>query len=788
MDQKILPLIAVRDLVVFPGSVIPISIQRESSIAALEEALSTDKKVFLSMQKNKDQDSPNPEDLYLIGTVARIDQTQRLPDGIINILVTGENKAKIKAFVQETPHFRVETEEITENIYTKEELTSIVKPLLDQFRKLVTLGKPIPLDILPNLNELTSPIGLLDILIANIDLKSKEKQRLLEENDLKKRIKQVSTYLSGELSVMSTARKIQDQTAEEIGKTAKEAFLREQLKTIEKELGVKEEREEYAELERKIKSSGMPEEVLAKAVKELDRLKRVPTFSPEVSYIRTYLDLLVDLPWSKKTESKIDVKGAEKILNQDHYGLKKVKERILEYLAVKKLTGKIRGPILCFAGPPGVGKTSIGRSIARAMNRKFVKVSLGGIRDEAEIRGHRRTYVGALPGRIIQGIKDAETNNPVFMLDEIDKMGFDFRGDPSAALLEALDPEQNRDFSDHYLEVPFDLSDVVFITTANNLENIPPALRDRMEIIDFPGYTEEEKFHIAENFLIPKQIEIHGLDKKQISFTTSSLRKIISKYTREAGVRNLERELSAVCRKVARDIAENKSKKVTVSDQTVSKYLGPEKFLPWSVGKTDEVGVSTGLAWTEAGGEVLNIETTLMPGKGNLILTGHLGDVMKESAQAALSYVRSKLSELGIKENITSKYDIHLHVPSGAIPKDGPSAGTAMATSLMSAIAKVPAHYDVAMTGEITLLGRVLEIGGVKEKVLAAHRAGIKTVILPKRNEKDLDEIPAKTKADLKFVFVSNMDEVLKVSLRNYPNRVNKPSSESNLTASFPAA
>lgn len=788
MDQKILPLIAVRDVVIFPGSVIPISIKRESSIAALEEALNEDKKVFLSMQKNKDQDSPAPEDLYLIGTIARVDQIQRLPDGIINVLVTGFAKAKVKAFVQESPHYRVETEEIEETLYNKEELVSVVRPLLEQFRKLITLGKPIPLDILPSLNDFNSPISLLDIIIANIDLKSKEKQALLEENDLKKRIKLVASHLSGELSVMSTARKIQDQTAEEIGKTAKEAFLREQLKTIEKELGVKEEREEYAELEKKIEAAGMPEEVHTKAIKELDRLKRVPAFSPEVSYIRTYLDLLVDLPWSKKSESKIDVKAAEKILNQDHYGLKKVKERILEYLAVKKLTGKIRGPILCFAGPPGVGKTSIGRSIARAMNRKFVKVSLGGIRDEAEIRGHRRTYVGALPGRIIQGIKDAETNNPVFMLDEIDKMGFDFRGDPSAALLEALDPEQNKDFSDHYLEVPFDLSDVVFITTANNLENIPPALRDRMEVIDFPGYTEEEKLHIAKDFLIPKQLENHGLDEKKLTLEDPALQKIITKYTREAGVRNLERELSAVSRKAARDIAENGTKKIKITKESVSKYLGPEKFEPWSVGKVDEVGVSTGLAWTEAGGEVLNIETTLMPGKGTLILTGHLGDVMKESAQAALSFVRSKLSEQGIKENVISKSDLHLHVPSGAIPKDGPSAGTAMATSLMSKIAKIPARYDVAMTGEITLLGRVLEIGGVKEKVLAAHRAGIKTVILPKRNEKDLEEIPAKTKQDLRFVFVEQMDDVLKVALRNYPTRIEKQAESETLTPNFPAA
>ncbi|HSX57975.1 MAG TPA: endopeptidase La, partial [Candidatus Saccharimonadales bacterium] len=550
MEKQLLPLIPVRDVVIFPGSVAPISIKREQSIAALEEALATDKEVFLTMQKNKEVDSPSSEDLYLVGTVAKIDQIQRLPDGIINVLVTGVAKAKIKAFVQETPFFRVDVEEIEEKNYSREEIAPLIKPLMEQFRKLVALGKPIPLEILPNLNNLASPITAIDIIISNLDTKSKDKQALLEENDLKKRIKTVQKFVSDELSVLSTARKIQDQTAEEIGKTAKEAFLREQLKTIEKELGMKEEKEEYAELEKKIRSSGMPPEVETKALKELDRLKRVPAFSPEVSYIRTYLDLLVDLPWGVKSESEINVSKAEKILNEDHYGLKKVKERILEYLAVKKLTGKIRGPILCFAGPPGVGKTSIGRSIAKAMNRKFVKVSLGGIRDEAEIRGHRRTYVGALPGRIIQGIKDAETKNPVFMLDEIDKLGFDFRGDPSSALLEALDPEQNTDFSDHYLEVPFDLSDVVFITTANNLDTIPPALRDRMEVIDFPGYTEEEKLHIAEGFLLPKQIENHGLTEKQIVFKEDALKKIITKYTREAGVRNLEREVSAVCRKV----------------------------------------------------------------------------------------------------------------------------------------------------------------------------------------------------------------------------------------------
>ncbi len=780
MHQEIFPLIAVRDVVTFPGSIIPISLKREQSVAALEDALTSERKVFITMQKNKDVDSPTAEQLYQVGTIAKVTQTQRLPEGLINIQVIGEAKAKIKTFVQESPYFKVSVEEISEPNFEPEELRPLIKPLAEQFKKLISLGKPVPLDILQHLTDFSSPTQILDIIIANLDTRSSEKQALLETEDIKKRIKIVASQVSNELSILGTARKIQDQTAEEIGKNAKEAFLREQLKTIEKELGVKEEKEEYAELEKKIKASGMSPEVEVKALKELDRLKRVPPFSPEVSYIRTYLDLLVELPWNKSSDSKIDVKEAEKILDQDHYGLKKVKERILEYLAVKKLTGKLKGPILCFYGPPGVGKTSIGRSIARAMNRKFVKVSLGGIRDEAEIRGHRRTYVGALPGRIIQAIKDAETKNPVFMLDEIDKLGFDYRGDPSAALLEALDPEQNKDFSDHYLEVPFDLSDVVFITTANNLDTIPPALRDRMEIIDFPGYTEEEKLNIAREYLLPKQLENHGMNKKKLDIKDDALLKIITKYTREAGVRSLERELSAVCRKVAREIVEEKTKKEIVTAKEVNKYLGAEKFEPWTVGKSDEIGVSTGLAWTEAGGEVLNIETTLMPGKGGLILTGHLGDVMKESAQAALSFVRSKLAEFGIKENISQKYDIHLHVPSGAIPKDGPSAGTAMATSLMSAISKTAVRKEVCMTGEITLLGRVLEIGGVKEKVLAAHRAGLKTVILPARNQKDLEEIPAKTRADLNFIFVDNMDEVLKAALTSYPTKTslagNKPS------------
>ena len=528
---------------------------------------------------------------------------------------------------------------------------------------------------------------------------------------------------------------------------------------------MKEEQEEFSDLRNKISEAKMPSEVEKKALKELDRLQKMSQFSPEVSYVRTYLDWLVEVPWSKRSDTKINIRQAEKILNQDHYGLKKVKERILEYLAVQKLTGKIKGPILCFAGPPGVGKTSIGKSIARALGRKFVKVSLGGIRDEAEIRGHRRTYVGALPGRIIQGVKDTGTKNPIFMLDEIDKLGVDFRGDPSSALLEALDPEQNNAFSDHYLEVPFDLSEVMFITTANVLEPIPPALRDRLEIIEFPGYTEEEKKYIAKDFLVPKQFETHGLDKKQLKIVDSSLTEIISKYTREAGVRNLERELASIFRKVAREITEYKTKSVVVEPKKLSKYLGPEKFQPWAVENKNEVGVATGLAWTQVGGEVLSIEVTIMPGKGSLTLTGQLGDVMKESAQAALSYARSKVVEYGVKDNFFKQSEIHIHVPSGAIPKDGPSAGITITTALVSLLTNTAIKKEVAMTGEVTLRGKVLEIGGIKEKVLAAHRAGLRTIILPKNNKKDLEEIPVKTRKNLKFIFTENMDEVLRNAL-----------------------
>jgi len=775
------PLVAVKDIVIFPHAEVAISLKREKSVKALEEALVKDKILFLVMQKNREVESPTTEDLFDIGTISKIVSVQRLPDGIVNINVEGLKKAKVTEHVRVDPYFETEVEEIDEPEYSTEETDSLIRPIVEQFRRSISLGKSVPLDLIPSIFDLSNPYQTVDMIILNLELKQIEKQALLEAPDLKARSKILSEYLAREISILQTARKIQDETAEEIGKSAKEAFLREQLKTIEKELGVKEEKEEFSELEEKIKSARMPKETEEKALKELDRLRKMHQFSPEISYLRTYMDWLVDLPWSKKSESKIDVKDAEKILNEDHYGLHKVKERILEYLAVHKLTGKMKGPILCFVGPPGTGKTSVGKSISRALGRNFVKVSLGGMRDEAEIRGHRRTYVGALPGRIIQGMKDAGTRNPVFMLDEIDKLGVDFRGDPSSALLEALDPEQNHSFSDHYLEVPFDLSDVMFITTANILDTIPPALRDRMEVIEFPGYTEEEKFHIALGYLLPKQLEIHGLDKNKLNLSDEALKNIISGYTREAGVRNLERELATVFRKVAREIAENKIKKAEVTSKSVHKFLGPEKFEPWIAEKKDETGVSTGLAWTEVGGQVLNVEATIMPGKGQLLLTGSLGDVMKESATAALSYTRSKAADLGVKENFFKDKDIHIHVPAGAIPKDGPSAGITIGTALVSLVTKIPVKKEVGMTGEITLRGKVLEIGGIKEKILAAHRAGIKTVILPRKNKKDLEEIPAKTRKELKFTFVDEMDEVLKNSLKSDPFKPTKPEKETGI-------
>lgn len=764
--KKILPLIALRDTVVFPYQVIPLVVARPKSVKALEEAMRTDRVLVFVAQKEKEKENPSPSDLYTVGCLSTVQQMVKRPDGSTQILIEGMVRVKILDYYQVEPYFKVEIQEIEEIPEKGIEIEALMKTVLSQFRRCVEMGKTVPLETLMALFEIRDPNRLADLCIFNLDLKTQDRQAILEAINTKERLSKVSSILARELKVLEVGKKIQTEAEKELGKMQKEVVLREQLKAIQKELGMDEEGE-FGELKKKIEAAGMPKEVKEKADKEFDRLKKMPPYSPEIPYIRTYLDWLVELPWAKKSEGELDIKKAEKILDEDHYGLNKVKERVVEYLAVHKLAGKMKGPILCFVGPPGTGKTSIGQSIARALGRKFVRMSLGGIRDEAEIRGHRRTYVGALPGRIIQGVKNAGTKNPVFMLDEIDKVGVDFRGDPSAALLEALDPEQNFAFSDHYLEAPFDLSEVMFITTANITDTIPPALLDRMEIISFPGYTEEEKFHIAKDYLVKKQVEAHGLKDKKINFLDEALRTIIREYTKEAGVRELERQIATICRKVAKQITEGSQKaKYNISISEVHKYLGRPKYRLTMTEKKDEIGVATGLAVTEAGGEVLFVEATLMPGKGNLTLTGHLGEVMKESAQAAVSYARTKAKDFGVKDNFYEKTDIHIHVPAGAIPKDGPSAGIAMATSVVSALSKKPTKREVGMTGEITLRGRVLEIGGVKEKVLAAHRAGVKEVILPKDNKKDLEDVPKNVQKDLNFHFVEHMDEVLKIALK----------------------
>lgn len=760
-------LIALRDLVVFPHIAIPISVQRKTSMAALDFAMKHERMAIFVTQKEIEVNEPAARDLFQIGTLAKIREVVKQPDNTVRILIEGVVRVKITKYEQEKPFHKVKAEIISDPIAHKTERTeALMYSVINQFKECVNMGITVPLDILLIIVNIKNPWQLCDLIALNIGFKVKEKQSILEAQRVDDKLRLVSVSLARQIRVLRLAKKMETETGKEINKMQKEMFLREQMKAIEKELGTQGGQSELDELKKKIEKAKMPKEVREKALKELARMMGMPSFSPEISYIRTYLDWLVTLPWSVKHEGKINVKQAEKILNVDHYGLKKIKERILEYLSVQKLVKKIKGPILCFVGPPGTGKTSIGKSIARALGRKFFRMSVGGIHDEAEIRGHRRTYVGALPGRIIQGISTAKEKNPVFMLDEIDKIGSDFRGDPSSALLEALDPEQNYSFSDHYLEVPFDLSDTMFITTANLLDTIPPALRDRMEVIEFPGYTEEEKFHIAKQFLVPKQFKDNGLTTKNLAISDDVLRKIIREYTREAGVRNLEREIASICRKVARKIAEGEMGSVSVAANNLHKYLGPQKFFLTSAEKKDEVGVVNGLAWTEAGGEILQIEATKMPGKGQLILTGHLGKVMQESVQAAYSFARVYAAQHGKKEKIYKDYDIHVHVPSGAIPKDGPSAGIAMACTLVSLFLGKKVDRQICMTGELTLRGKAMEIGGVKEKVLAAHRGELKTVILPKNNQKDLEDIPEEVRKKLKFVFVEEMEEVLKIALK----------------------
>ena len=769
-----LPVLPVRDLVVFPYMILPLFVGREMSIKAIEYSLSANRMVLLVTQKDLNIENPTPDDLFSVGTVAIIMRTLKLPDGRVKILVQGLTKAKALTYSQTEPFFKAAVEKINDQkppVLTIEDEAQM-RTVKEQLDKVVSLGKAVLPDIMGVVENIEDPGRLADLVASNLGLKTEQAQEVLEIIDPIQRLKRVSEILGRETELLTVQQKIQSEARGEIDKTQREYFLREQLKAIQKELGDIDERaEEIKEFRKKIEEAKMPEKVMKEAEKQLKRLEKMHPDSAESATVRTYLDWMVELPWSKSTKDNLDIKAAEKVLNDDHYDLEKVKERILEYLSVRKLKEKMKGPIICFIGPPGVGKTSLGKSIARALGREFVRMSLGGVRDEAEIRGHRRTYVGALPGRIIQGIKTAGTNNPVFMLDEIDKIGMDFRGDPSSALLEVLDPEQNNSFADHYLAVPFDLSKVMFITTGNLVDTIPSPLRDRMEIIYLSGYTTEEKLGIAKNFLIPKQLEEHGLSSKVLKITDPGLFNIISQYTREAGVRNLEREIANLCRKVAKKIAEGKEKTFVIGAQNLHRYLGVIKYLPEEEMEKDEVGVSTGLAWTEAGGDIIYVEATTMKGKGHLTLTGQLGDVMKESAQAALSYVRSRSKKLGIKDDIFYKTDLHIHVPAGAIPKDGPSAGITMATAIASALTGRAVNKNTAMTGEVTLRGRVLPIGGLKEKTLAAKRMGIKKIIIPKRNKKDLEDIPKYIKKDMEFAFAETMDDVLKVALKKVNSR-----------------
>ncbi|MBF0343272.1 MAG: endopeptidase La [Nitrospirae bacterium] len=764
-----LPVLPVRDIVVFPYMILPLFVGREKSINAIDYSLNTNRMIMLLTQKDLNVENPERDDLYATGTVGLIMRMLKLPDGRVKILVQGLTKARCINIVEKENFYVADIEKIEErkpDVITLE-IEALIRTVKEQIDKTVSLGKTILPDIMIVIENLDDPGRLADLVASNIGLKTDQAQHVLEIEDPVDRLKKVSEILNREIELLMVQQKIQTEARGEIDKTQREYFLREQLKAIQKELGDIDERmEEIREFRKKIEEAKMPEKVMKEAEKQLKRMEKMHPDSAEAATVRTYLDWLVELPWSKATTDNLDIKTAKKVLNDDHYDLEKIKERILEYLSVMKLNPKMKGPILCFIGPPGVGKTSLGKSIARALGREFVRMSLGGVRDEAEIRGHRRTYVGALPGRIIQGIKQAGTNNPVFMLDEVDKVGTDFRGDPSSALLEVLDPEQNNSFVDHYLAVPFDLTKVMFITTGNITDTIPGPLRDRMEIINLSGYTTEEKMGIATNYLIPKQFGEHGVTTEMLKLTDTGLELLISQYTREAGVRNLERAIAKLCRKVARQIAEGKEKRFFVTHKNLHKYLGAPKYLPEDEIKKDEIGVSTGLAWTESGGDIIYVEAITMKGKGVLTITGQLGDVMKESAQAALSYVRSRAKELKIDDDEFSKLDIHIHVPAGAIPKDGPSAGITITTAIASALTSIPVSKNIAMTGEVTLRGTVLPIGGLKEKTLAAKRMGIQKIIIPKRNEKDFDEIPKYIKKDMEFILVETMDNVLEVALK----------------------
>ena len=763
-----LPLLPIRDIVVFPYMVLPLLVSREKSIKSLEGAISKDHLIFLVAQKKLSEEDPTPKDLYRVGTVAAVMKMLKLPDGKVKILVQGLSKASIKETIKTTPYLLVKVENIKDPFITEItlETEALMRNVREQLERIVSYGKLLSPDMMFILESIDDPGRLADLVASNLDLTVEKAQEILEILDPVERLKTLNELLGKEVQVLAMQAKIQSQAKEEMTKTQREYFLREQMRAIRSELGEADERtDEIKTLRQKIKKSKMPKEVEKEARRELERLEQMHPDAAEASMVRTYLDWLIAMPWSIVTMDNLDLQKAKKVLDEDHYDLEKVKERILEYLSVHKLKKKMKGPVLCFIGPPGVGKTSLGKSIARALGRKFVRISLGGIRDEAEIRGHRRTYVGALPGRIIQSIKQAGTSNPVLMMDEVDKIGVDFRGDPASALLEVLDPEQNSAFSDHYLNVPFDLSQVMFITTGNLTDPIPSALKDRMEVINLPGYTDLEKLKIAQTFLLPRQMEENGIHPEELEISDKAILQIISQYTQEAGLRNLERELASVCRKVARKVAEGKKEKTKINTKNLHQFLGPPPYLPDEELKRNEVGVATGLAWTESGGEILHVEASTTPGKGSLILTGHLGDVMKESAQAALTYARSKGKSYRIHPSALNNKEIHIHVPAGAIPKDGPSAGITMAVAIFSALTGIPVKKDVAMTGEITLRGRVLPVGGLKEKALAALRNKIKDVLIPYLNKKDLIDLPPYIRKKINFIPVKHMDEVLKVAL-----------------------
>ncbi|CCO07665.1 endopeptidase La [Desulforamulus hydrothermalis] len=763
---KSLPLLPLRGILVFPYMVIHLDVGREKSVQAIEEAMVQDRIIFLATQKEAQTDEPTADDIYQVGTVAEVKQLLKLPGGTIRVLVEGIARARIVQYQHMEPYFRVEIEQYSEEFEKNPEIEALMRSLVYQFEQYVKLSKRIPPETVVSVVNLEEPGRLADIIASHLALRIEDKQKVLEAVEIVDRLEKLCAIVARELEIVELERKINIRVRKQMEKTQKEYYLREQMKAIQKELGEKDERvAECEELREKIAKAKLPKEAEEKALKEVDRLEKMPPMAAEATVVRNYLDWLLSLPWSKSTRDRIDIKAAQEVLDNDHYGLKDPKERIIEYLAIRKLAKKMKGPILCLVGPPGVGKTSLGRSIARALDRKFVRISLGGVRDEAEIRGHRRTYVGAMPGRIIQGMRNAGSKNPVFLLDEIDKMASDFRGDPAAALLEVLDPEQNSTFSDHYIETPFDLSNVMFITTANNMWSIPRPLLDRMEVIQISGYTEDEKLQIAKRHLLPKQIKEHGLTGEMIGVSDNTILKVIREYTRESGVRNLERKIATLCRKTAKKIVAGEAAKVKITAQNLEQFLGIPRYRYGVAEKNDEVGIVTGLAWTEVGGDTLVIEVTTYKGNGRLTLTGKLGDVMKESAQAGYSYVRSRAQDLGIDQELFEKWDLHIHIPEGAIPKDGPSAGITMATAMASVLTGRKVRHEVAMTGEITLRGRVLPVGGIKEKVMAAHRAGNKVIVLPLDNKKDLEEIPQNIKKQLEFKLVDHMDQVLDLAL-----------------------